>query len=233
MMTQPQNSSDAVEESSAPSDESISKDLGTPGKTSINVANVITVARVFLGLGTVALLWLPDDTMRWTSFVLTVLVIWADGLDGYFARKLNQASKFGGILDIAGDRVVEMTYWIAFCALGWIPVFVPLLFLVRGTLVDALRSNASEKGLTAFGKNTMMQHPINKFIVASNFMRFTYAVVKAVAFCFVIAAHTQWGQSAGWFEPVAMALVYITCAFCVVRGVPVIIESLDVFLHRP
>ena len=37
--------------------------------------------------------------------LLTAIVIWADGLDGYFARKLKQATKFGAMLDIAGDRV--------------------------------------------------------------------------------------------------------------------------------
>lgn len=139
----------------------------------INVANLITVLRVVLALFTLALLFVPanqsQDLFYWIAFVLTVIVIWADGLDGYFARKLNQTSKFGAILDIAGDRVVEMAYWITFSALGWIPVWIPLLFLVRGTFVDAMRSHASEKGYTAFGAKTMMQSKVGKFLVASNF----------------------------------------------------------------
>ena len=48
---------------------------------------------------------------------------------------------------------------------------------------------AFEKGYTAFGKTTMMQGKIAKFIVASNFCRFTYAVCKAIAFFFIIAGH--------------------------------------------
>jgi CDP-diacylglycerol---glycerol-3-phosphate 3-phosphatidyltransferase len=198
----------------------------------INVANLITVLRVVLALFTLALLFVPanqnQDLFYWIAFVLTVLVIWADGLDGYFARKLNQTSKFGAILDIAGDRVVEMAYWITFSALGWIPVWVPLLFLVRGTFVDAMRSHASEKGFTAFGAKTMMQSKIGKFLVASNFSRFTYAVVKALAFCLVIAAHTRLltGTSA---EGAANFLVYISAAFCIIRGLPVILESRHLF----
>lgn len=194
----------------------------------VNVANVITVARVFVAVGTLLLLWLPGDEIKWTVFVLTILVIWADGLDGYFARKLKQSSKFGGILDIAGDRVVEMAYWIAYSTLQWVPVWVPLLFLVRGTFVDAIRSHASEMGYTAFGQNTMMQSPLGKFLVASNFSRFTYAVAKAVAFCLVVAAQTT--QGASWnLKPIADFLVYFTCAFCVIRGLPVILESKSIF----
>lgn len=198
----------------------------------INVANLITVLRVVLALFTLALLFVPanqsQDLFYWTAFVLTVIVIWADGLDGYFARKLNQTSKFGAILDIAGDRVVEMAYWITFSALGWIPVWIPLLFLVRGTFVDAMRSHASEKGYTAFGAKTMMQSKVGKFLVASNFSRFTYAVVKALAFCLVIATHTRLlaGTSA---EAAANFLVYFSAAFCIIRGLPVILESGHLF----
>jgi len=190
----------------------------------VNVANLITVGRVFLALGTLGLLWLPGDNMRFTAFGLTAFIIWADALDGYFARKLNQSSKFGAMLDIAGDRVVEMAYWIAFAALNWIPVWVALLFLVRGTFVDAIRAAASEQGFTAFGKSTMMQSALGKFLVASNFSRFTYAVAKAVAFCLVIAAHTE--ACRGTVVPfLADFFVYFSTAFCVVRGLPVLIEG--------
>jgi CDP-diacylglycerol--glycerol-3-phosphate 3-phosphatidyltransferase len=190
----------------------------------VNVANLVTVARVGVALATLGMLWLPGDQWRWTAFVLTALVIWADALDGYLARKLKQTSKFGALLDIVGDRIVEMAYWIAFTALGWIPVWVPLLFLVRGNFVDAIRSAASEQGYTAFGEKTMQKSALARFLVASNFSRFTYAVAKAVAFCLLIAAHTRAGD--GTIVPeVALILVYVTCAFCVIRGLPVLIEG--------
>ncbi len=190
----------------------------------INVPNLVTVARVILALVTAGLIWLSADSMRWLSLFFTIIVIWGDGLDGYLARKLNQCTKLGAVLDIAGDRVVEMTYWIAFAALGWLPVWIPLIFLVRGTFVDAMRAQASELGKTAFGEKTMMETPVGKFLVASNFSRFTYAVVKALAFCLVIAAHTTALQSTS-VPAVALALSYFATFFCIMRGLPVLIEG--------
>lgn len=190
----------------------------------VNVANLITVGRVFLALGVLALLWLPGDEIRWAAFALTAFVIYADALDGYFARKFNQASKFGGMLDIAGDRVVEMAYWIQFSALSWVPVWIPLLFLVRGNFVDTIRSAAAEQGYTAFGQSTMMQSPLGKFLVSSNFSRFTYAVVKALAFCLLIAAHTSQCQDT-LVSPAAMFCVYFSAVFCLIRGIPVLVEG--------
>ena len=181
-----------------------------------------------MALIAIYLLSLPGEGVRWAAFWLTAFVIYADALDGYLARKLNQASKFGGILDIAGDRVVEMSYWIAFAAFQWVPLWVPLLFAVRGTFVDAIRSHASEQGFTAFGAKTMMQSGLGKFLVASNFSRFTYAVAKALAFCFLIAARTEMFSKTA-LPMVADILVYITAAFCVLRGLPVILESSFLF----
>lgn len=202
----------------------------------INVPNVVTVSRVVLALGTLGVVCASsssqDDTMRYVAFWLTAFVIYADALDGYFARKLNQASKFGGILDIAGDRAVEMAYWIVYATLQWIPVWVPLLYLVRGTFVDAVRTFASEQGYTAFGAKTMMQSALGKFLVASNFSRFTYAVAKAVAFCLLILAHTKLGADFAWLSPLAMWCVWIACIFCVLRGLPVLFEAGFVFKNE-
>lgn len=194
----------------------------------VNVANIVTVGRVGLALIAIYMLSLPGEGIRWAAFWLTAFVIYADALDGYLARKLNQTSKFGGILDIAGDRVVEMAYWIAFAAFQWVPLWVPLLFAVRGTFVDAIRSHASEQGFTAFGAKTMMQSGLGKILVASNFSRFTYAVAKALAFCFLIAARTEMFSKTA-LPLVADILVYITAAFCVLRGLPVILESSFLF----
>ncbi|MBI4533624.1 MAG: CDP-alcohol phosphatidyltransferase family protein [Candidatus Melainabacteria bacterium] len=190
----------------------------------VNVANLVTLGRVGLALFTLGLLWLPGEPIRWLAFVLTILVIYGDALDGYLARKFKQSSKFGGMLDIAGDRLVEMSYWIVFSALGWTPVWVPLLFLVRGTFVDTIRALSSEQGYTAFGESTMMKSTLGKFLVASNFSRFAYAIAKAAAFCLIIAAHTQVCEHT-IVLPIASFAVYFACFFCLVRGLPVLIEG--------
>lgn len=201
--------------------------------TTINIPNLITVSRVVLALFTLACLFTSPENQKevwyWTAFVLTAIVIWADGLDGYFARKLNQCTKLGGILDIASDRAVELAYWIVFSTLGWIPVFVPLTFLIRGTFVDAIRAHASEQGKTAFGAKTMMETPLGKFLVASNFSRFTYAVVKALAFCLVIASRIPSLSQINWLAQTASGLVWASVVFCLIRGIPVLYESENLF----
>ncbi len=192
------------------------------------MANFITISRILLAFVALALLFHPTEANYWLAIVLTILVIWGDGLDGFVARKFNLTSKLGAVLDIMGDRIVENVYWIVFSALGLVPVIIPVLFITRGFVVDSLRSLALAEGYTAFGDKTMMQNPIAKFIVASPFCRFTYAVVKAVAFVLLIA-----GNPNAPIDPVVKQNIFMAgtiCAwiaviYCVLRGLPVVFES--------
>ena len=193
------------------------------------MANIITLSRIFLAFIAMGLLFIgsknaPDYAH--VSVIITIFVMWFDGLDGYIARKFNETSKLGAVLDIMGDRIVENIYWMVFCALGWINVIVPLIVLTRGIITDSLRSLALEQGYTPFGEKTMMQGKIAKFIVASNFSRFTYAVCKAVAFFFLILGHVNFDfQGKEIVLQTGIICTIIAVAFCVLRGLPVIVES--------
>ena len=82
------------------------------------MANIITLSRIFLAFVAMAMLFYKREYYE-ASLVLTVFVMWFDGLDGYVARKFNESSKLGAVLDIMGDRIVENLYWLTFCVLGF------------------------------------------------------------------------------------------------------------------
>ena len=199
-----------------------------------NIANIVTLSRIFFVFIVVGLLYCSACKYSYISaLVLTAILMWFDGLDGFLARKLNISTKLGALLDIMGDRIVENIFWISFCALGWVNVAVPIIVLTRGIITDSLRTLAFEKGYTAFGKTTMMQGKVAKFIVASNFSRFTYAVCKAVAFFFLIAGHfpLEYALKSNILL-IGNICVYISVVFCVLRGLPVIIESKRFFVEE-
>jgi CDP-diacylglycerol---glycerol-3-phosphate 3-phosphatidyltransferase len=191
------------------------------------MANLISLLRTLLAFVVLALLFLPSYEMYLTCFILTIIVIWMDGLDGYVARKFNESSKLGAVIDILGDRVIEQVYWVTFMALGWVPLWVPLVVIVRGVVVDGLRSIALEQGFTAFGSSSMMQSPLGVFLVSSRFSRWSYAATKALAFCMMILAHTPEldPTAAQTILDIALLSTWIAVGFCVARGLPVIVES--------
>ena len=155
-----------------------------------------------------------------------------DGLDGYLARKLNQSSKWGSVLDILGDRIVEISYWTVFAVLGWINILFPLVCVARAFTTDGIRSVALSKGYTAFGETSMQESKIGKFICASRFMRISYAVAKVAAFMLLIVVNIPGIEIWSWtpiLHMITMSLAWIAIIFCVIRAVPVVAESGKLF----
>ena len=188
------------------------------------MANFISIFRIFIMFAAVYLIYTQQGNV--TAYVwalaLTIIAFSLDGVDGYVARKFNEVSKFGALLDIMGDRIVENTYWVLFAVMGWLNILFPLIALTRGFITDTIRSAAMEKGLTPFG---MQVNPICKWITGSKFMRITYAVAKVAAFVLIVAAKIPGIQHADILWTVAYWTAVVAIVFCVVRGLPVMIEA--------
>ena len=105
------------------------------------MANLITIARLVLLFVTVGMIYWGNAAVILMAMPLVAIVFAGDGLDGYVARRRNSTSQFGAVFDIAGDRIVENVLWVIFAELQLIPVWIPLLVLTRGFVVDGIRSN--------------------------------------------------------------------------------------------
>lgn len=188
------------------------------------MANFITIFRVFLMfIGVYLIMAYPNCQNAYVvALILTILAFALDGVDGYVARKFHEESKLGALLDIMSDRIVENTYWIIFAVLGWLPVWFSLVALTRGFVTDTIRSAAMEKGLTPFG---MQRNPICKWITGSKFMRITYAVAKVLAFIVIITSKIPNIAHADIIYTTGYVLALVAIIFCVVRGLPVVIEA--------
>ena len=69
-----------------------------------------------------------------------------DFLDGYLARKNNQVTDLGKMLDAIADKALVNSALIILSYKGFIPVAVPVIIIFRDTIVDAIKMQASSKG---------------------------------------------------------------------------------------
>lgn len=196
-----------------------------------NTANIVSISRIFVAFVAIWLLFFDSKSMYLLSAVLTIIAFAMDGVDGYIARKYNQASELGSVLDIMGDRIVEASYWIAFAYFGLLPLWFPIVCITRAFTTDSIRSVALSKGMTAFGDKSMQSTSWGRFICASKFMRISYAVAKVAAFVLLIIATTPRLDTAIAFPVsiIAIVLAWIAIIFCVVRAIPVVVESGKLF----
>lgn len=197
--------------------------------------NQVTAARVAAAFVAVAIFtfWHASFAAGLAGVALTIAAIALDALDGYLARSRNLATPLGAQLDILGDRLVENVFFTFFAVAGLVSLWVPVVFFVRGTLTDFLRSLAAHSGRSGFGSAGMLESWWGRALVASRSSRAAYAALKCICFCFlgllISLSHTprEWlGDSArAALAAFAQTLVAITVAFCLIRALPVVWEG--------
>ena len=68
-----------------------------------HAANIITLSRIFFIFVVVVLLYCKDCPFAYCeALILTAILMWFDGLDGFVARKFGISSRLGALLDIMG-----------------------------------------------------------------------------------------------------------------------------------
>jgi len=197
------------------------------------MANIITVARLPLLFIYLGILYYGNQTLMFWNVLLIFIIFNLDSLDGWVARKLNEASLLGSVLDISTDRTLEYVLWVVYAHLGLIPVLVPIIVLVRGTAVDAVRSVRMKSGLSAFDQ---IQSPLSKFLVSSRFMRAFYGIAKGSAAALLTLASALQSNLGPWPNLVyqtGLIFTWLSVCLCVIRGLPVLIEGIKKIQASP
>lgn len=202
--------------------------------------NQITLLRVLMGFAAVAL-FARNFWCDFAALVLTIAAITLDAVDGYLARRRKLATPLGAQLDILGDRVVENLFFTFFAVTGLVSLWVPVLFFVRGTSTDFLRSLAARAGRNGFGANSMLQTWWGRALVASRASRAAYGAMKCLCFCYLgveltlvrLPAAALLPAQVAWVRVAAEALVLVTVAFCLIRAVPILWEGRRYFFATP
>ena len=78
--------------------------------------------------------------------IVFIIASLTDFLDGYLARKNNQVTDLGKMLDAIADKVLVNSALIILAYKGFIPVVIPVIIIFRDTIVDAIKMQASSKG---------------------------------------------------------------------------------------
>ena len=195
------------------------------------MANLITILRFPLLVVIVLLLYTPNPLARLVTVILIAVLMGMDCLDGLVARAREEESLLGSVLDIMADRAVELVLWISYAHLGLIPVAIPIICVLRGTVVDSLRSVHVSAGTAPF---KAMRTRLGKFLVGSAPMRTGYALSKLISFAGLALTHSLAAYAAqGRVRPetaqlsslIFLVTSWVSVAFCLVRGVPVIVEA--------
>jgi cardiolipin synthase len=99
----------------------------------LTVPNAISVLRL---AGAPGFCWLLLDDHRSAAFVLLAALGATDWVDGWIARRFDQQSVLGAVLDPIADRLLLLTAAVTLLAEGVVPVALGVAVLVREAAVS-------------------------------------------------------------------------------------------------
>ena len=120
----------------------------------VNITNLLSFLRIAL---VPVFLWLLLNEMFLSAILILVVAGITDFLDGYLARKLNQMTKLGKVLDPVADRLYIFATLLALSATGHIPWWLAALVISMDVLMLV-----SLPALACLGYATLQVHYIGK-----------------------------------------------------------------------
>lgn len=130
----------------------------------MNLPNKITISRIVLSIFIIIFLLFPFDAAGINipklfvnesivvdityiiSGILFIIASLTDFLDGYLARKYNQVTDFGKMLDAIADKILVNPILIILAAKGFISPIIPVVIVCRDSIVNSIKMIAGNKG---------------------------------------------------------------------------------------
>ncbi len=148
----------------------------------MNIPNAITTSRILLIPVFIAAFYLPYD---WSSALATFIFAFAaitDWFDGYLARKLNQQSALGAMIDPLADKLMVISALLIILTKhpesNWL-LFSSLIIISREVFISSLR-----EWMSGLGKGK---------VVAVSFFGKAKTVAQMIALLFLIFEHDLFG----------------------------------------
>jgi CDP-diacylglycerol--glycerol-3-phosphate 3-phosphatidyltransferase len=105
----------------------------------MNLANVITIARIVLVPIFLVILLTEMDNKEIFAFIIFIIAAISDGIDGYIARKYDQVTELGKFLDPLADKLLVSAALLALVYLQEVETWVASVIILREIFITAFR----------------------------------------------------------------------------------------------
>ena len=105
----------------------------------------LTLLRILLTVVTLVLLFARGPHMRTAALAVFLIAGFTDWLDGYLARRWNQRTPLGALLDPIADKILVLGLFLAFVQLSLVPWWMVLAIAGREFLITGVRLMAASR----------------------------------------------------------------------------------------
>ncbi len=111
----------------------------------MTVPTKLSFLRIALAFLVFSLLMAPGTAAKAAALACFLIASLTDWLDGWLARRWNQVSSLGALLDPIADKILVLGTFLAFVQLELIPAWMVLVIMVRELLITGVRLFAASR----------------------------------------------------------------------------------------
>ena len=155
----------------------------------VNLPNALTGLRILLVPVLVAVLLTRLPHGLFLGAGIFGLAVLTDYLDGYLARRRNQVTRLGILLDPLADKLLTASAFISLVELDAVPAWMVMIILGREFVITGLRNVAAARGLlmpaSVLGKGKMVSQVVAIFLLLFS-LRYPVFKLPALATLWVV-----------------------------------------------
>jgi CDP-diacylglycerol---glycerol-3-phosphate 3-phosphatidyltransferase len=125
----------------------------------LNLPNALTLLRIFLVPLLVVVLLTKIQGHVYLGAAIFLLAVATDYLDGFFARRRNEVTRLGILLDPLADKLLTAAAFLSLVEMKLVPAWAVMIVIARELAVTGLRNVAAGRGVliraSALGKAKM------------------------------------------------------------------------------
>lgn len=130
----------------------------------MTLANKITFLRIILAFVFMFFLFCQGPIFKVLALVIFSLAAISDYYDGWLAKKRNQISNLGKILDPIADKILILGAFISFVQLNIIEVWMVVLIFIREFIITGLRAYALTEGKVLAASRAGKQKTVSQMV---------------------------------------------------------------------
>ncbi len=153
----------------------------------MNLPNRLTLSRLLLTIFFVGFLSTSTHWGDVAALALFIIASLTDWLDGHLARRNNQITNFGKLMDPLADKVLVASALICLIPLHALPSWVVIIIITREFLITGLRQLAADQGVI------LPADPLGKHKTA-------WQLLTILFFLILLAAGDCFGDESLWLH---------------------------------
>jgi len=194
----------------------------------VNIANKLTISRIVLTFVFMFFLFSKGLTFKILALATFVAASVTDFLDGWLAKKRNEVSDFGKLMDPIADKVLTLSAFLAFVEMKLIPAWIVVIIVFREFVITGLRLVALAKRevieAETAGKHKTVSQMVSIYVILF-FIIFRESSISVFGF---------WNESLEYLlRQIIFYMMIVTAILTVVSGISCLVKNKRFFTNAP